>query len=123
MPKDFSPQNSTETLGALRPWGSMSAIRWGSDINNFVEGIDAVNLLKAMMGKIRYQHRQATADTTWTINHNLGNNEPIIIVFDENKVEIPIVQKNYNTASMDSITIDFGVATSGYATVYSLPLV
>ena len=55
------------------------------------------------------------AETTWTINHNLGQRHPVVTVYDStNNVVLPMTIVG---TSPNQLTITFPVATAGFATM------
>ena len=62
-----------------------------------------------------YTHEQSSPNSTWIINHNLGNNYPVITVYDDtNEVVIPM---EITSTNINRTTITFPVDVSGNATV------
>lgn len=62
-----------------------------------------------------YTHTQGVQSSTWTVQHNLDNNRPVITVYDiNNNVIIP---ENIKTIDSNQTEIRFSYPTTGYATV------
>lgn len=60
---------------------------------------------------VSYQHSQQATSNTWTINHNLGY-QPAVTIKD-NYGQIIEGHVTYN--SINSLTVEFSVAITGYA--------
>ena len=65
-------------------------------------------------GKV-YNHTQASASTTWTINHNL--NERLVDVIVSDSTYVKIVPDEVTFTSVNQVTLKFFEAVSGYAKV------
>lgn len=66
------------------------------------------------MGKV-YNHTQASANTTWTITHNLNERLVEIIVSDGSYIKI--VPNEITFTSVNQVTLTFFEAVSGYAKI------
>ena len=73
-----------------------------------------VNAISEAGGKV-YNHTQASASTTWTINHNL--NERLVDVIVSDSTYVKIVPDEVTFTSVNQITLTFFEAVSGYAKV------
>lgn len=92
----------------------------------FVEGvlyiystIDSTGSWRPLTRPIQhYKHTQASASTSWTINHNLHTQDLIYVCYDENAdVNMP---SGTTYVDDDNITVSFVEAISGYAMVFAM---
>lgn len=66
-------------------------------------------------GNFAYTHTQTTPATTWVVNHNFNDTAPIVNVYNESGVAIE--PESITVTNANTITITFGNAMTGKATV------
>lgn len=65
----------------------------------------------------RYMHTQATAATTWNINHGLGAKPSVDVFFDMNGIVNKAFPLSIVHVDDNNVTITWSVARAGYATL------
>lgn len=67
------------------------------------------------VGSVGYNHTQASADTTWTIIHNLNNQHPLVQTYDSN--HLMLIPQSISGSSTSTVIITFSTPTAGYARI------
>lgn len=86
-------------------------------VRNF-GGWEIVN--QSYFGVAPYRHTQATANTTWTIQHNLGLPAPSVVgcdIFVDTTNGVKPIIPNDVTYTSNSVTVTFSVPYTGYVIV------
>ncbi len=118
---DFSPEVAGMTQGAKRPWGTINAHGLSDGVGNVV---DMAALIKFYDDYIygggavhRYDYLGPdTPSNTWTIQHNLNNRRPFVVVFDSAGNEVVCI-KDYPNATESTIRV-FNAPDTGTAVLY-----
>jgi hypothetical protein len=96
---------TNEFTGSVNITGSLTATEFVGD------GSGLTNLTIAQSATVK----QTFTGTTWTVNHNLDTENPIVQAYDNDNFQV--IPQSVRITDADNITITFPNSVSGYAVV------
>ena len=64
---------------------------------------------------VGFNFQQVTPSTTWTINHNLNNQHPLVQIYDSS--HLTFIPQSISGSSANTVIVTFSTAVTGYARV------
>lgn len=67
------------------------------------------------VGSVGYNHTQASANTTWTVTHNLNNQHPLVQTYGND--HLMLIPQSISGSNANTVIITFSTPTAGYARI------
>ena len=114
--KKVATSGSAASFSSLYVDTSITAsIFSGSQFTGSFYGTASYSVTSSYASTVGFNFQQVTPSDTWTVNHNLNNQHPLVQIYDSNHVMF--IPQKVSGSSANTVIVTFSTATTGYARI------